>query len=88
MFHCLDFHHDPVVNDQVHAVTAVEPSPLVNYRKPDLTSKGDSGLGQVETEACLISRFKQTGPKLPMNFNSNANNTSAEPHAGIKPTTP
>lgn len=66
--HGFDFNHQASIRNEIHPISTVQRQSFVANRQRDFFLKGDARQLQFVCYACLICRFQQPGPELPMNF--------------------
>ena len=56
---CFQFHDQPIVDDQIHAVATIQFDRLVNDRKSHLAPKSNTAGLQFVAETLLVSRLQE-----------------------------
>ena len=74
-FDRLEFQNDLVVDEDVHAISAIQPGALVFDRERGLGFEGDVVQVQFMGEASLIGRLQQAGAEVLVDFDGAADHT-------------
>jgi hypothetical protein len=68
----LDFEDQLLLYNEIHPVAAINAKPLVNDRQWNVSGKRDATVREFETQSLLVGRLEQTGTKLPMHLDHEA----------------
>src|SRR2546427_1012588 len=73
----LDLQNELVVDNDIHAIAAIQANILVDDRERHLPTIIDIGMPKLETQTFLISRFEQAGTEMAMNLDCQSNHAFA-----------
>jgi hypothetical protein len=74
----LHFHHDPVLDDQIHTISEFDLLSVVGHRQSDLCGDCESALSEFVYEAGLIGAFQKARTEQGMNFHRGVHNGAGD----------
>lgn len=74
IFRRFDLDDKPILDDHIEPISAIQSHTFINDRQRNLPLDLNTGFGELETEALLVSGLKKPGPERTVNLNPEADN--------------